>query len=293
MTTKMRIIILLIAFLQWNGSEMMAQRNDTIGQPLDEVQLRLLYEVKKVAQKGREEIILIDTMALNVGAKWSEYYDWHKVKLDSQRVALSDKTGGVSILNDEELNARLEAGAEVYNQPRKPETMRIYKERGTNKVVTIDYGPFDYAEGAQTYLYFEEMLPEMKWEISSDTTTILDYVCMKATTSFRGRTYDVWFTLDIPVNDGPWKLYGLPGMIMKAETRDGIFKFKAIGLESIKEWAIAFPTDRKLVQAKSLKQVNDYRANSRKAVQVIIKNGGRLQSYTTGNPVKYFDFEKE
>lgn len=253
MPRKKMIVIFLLTFLQCNCSEIIAQEKVATGRSLDEVNLRLLYEVKKVADNKNEKIIFIDTMALNVGAKWSEYYDWHKVRLDSLNNALSDMVGGVSILNDADLNARLEAGAEVYNQPRKAETMRIYKERGAHKITTIDYGPFDYAEGAQTYLYFEETIPEMTWKISSDTAIILDYPCMKATTAFRGRTYDVWFTLDIPVNDGPWKLYGLPGLIMKAETVDGLFQFRAIGLENVKDATITFPNDRKLVQAKNLK----------------------------------------
>lgn len=293
MTPKKMILFFLLSFLPWSCSEIMAQGNDATCQSLDEVQLRLLYEVKKVTDTHNEKIVLIDTMALNVGAKWSEYYDWHKAKLDSLSNALMDRTGGVSILDDGELSARLEAGAEVYQQPRKPETMRIYKERVTHKITTIDYGPFDYAEGAQTYLYIEETLPEMNWVISSDTTTILDYACMKATTTFRGRTYDVWFTPDIPVGEGPWKLYGLPGMIMKAETTDGLFQFRAIGLESIKDMTIAFPRDRKLVAAKSLKQIYDYRANRRKGAEVIIKDGSRLRSYNTSNPVKYLELETE
>jgi hypothetical protein len=44
---------------------------------------------------------------------------------------------------------------------------------------------------------------------------------MSATGVFGGRTYDVWFTPEIPVPLGPYKLGGLPGMILQAESRDG------------------------------------------------------------------------
>jgi hypothetical protein len=38
---------------------------------------------------------------------------------------------------------------------------------------------------------------------------------MKATTSFAGRNYEAWFTPEIPISDGPYKFYGLPGLIFK------------------------------------------------------------------------------
>lgn len=67
----------------------------------------------------------------------------------------------------------------------------------------------------KTYKYNEEM-PNMNWTIVSENTdTILGYVCGKATCEFRGRTYTAWYAPDIPVDDGPWKFHGLPGLILK------------------------------------------------------------------------------
>ena len=34
---------------------------------------------------------------------------------------------------------------------------------------------------------------------------------------FSGREWNVWFTEEIPVSLGPWKLNGLPGIILQAE----------------------------------------------------------------------------
>ncbi len=60
--------------------------------------------------------------------------------------------------------------------------------------------------------------------------TILNYQCHKAETTFRGRSYTAWFTIDIPINEGPWKLYGLPGLILKLEDNDLLFSYEAVGL---------------------------------------------------------------
>ncbi|CDF81156.1 conserved hypothetical protein [Formosa agariphila KMM 3901] len=59
--------------------------------------------------------------------------------------------------------------------------------------------------------------PKIKWDISSSVKdTILGHLCNKAVGDFRGRTYTAWYTQDIPVPFGPWKLHGLPGLILKS-----------------------------------------------------------------------------
>jgi len=54
------------------------------------------------------------------------------------------------------------------------------------------------------------------WEISTETKKIVRFSCTKATANFRGRSYVAWFTTDIPLPYGPWKLMGLPGLIIEA-----------------------------------------------------------------------------
>lgn len=61
-----------------------------------------------------------------------------------------------------------------------------------------------------------EALPEIPWKITGNQKTIGPYKCQEARGSFRGRTYSVWFTPDLPVPFGPWKLQGLPGLIVYA-----------------------------------------------------------------------------
>lgn len=66
-----------------------------------------------------------------------------------------------------------------------------------------------------------EDLPKIDWEIQPETKKIEQFHCIRAVGVFGGRTYDVWFTPDIPVSLGPYKLWGLPGMILEAKSRDG------------------------------------------------------------------------
>lgn len=61
----------------------------------------------------------------------------------------------------------------------------------------------------------EESIPVILWNISEETKKINQHDCNKATCSFRGRNYTVWFTTDIQTGFGPLKLNGLPGLILE------------------------------------------------------------------------------
>ena len=79
--------------------------------------------------------------------------------------------------------------------------------------------------------YYEDELKPQDWTILEDTMTILDYTCQKAICSWRGRDWVAWFASDIPINEGPWKFYGLPGLIMKLEDTELHYSFTMIGLQ--------------------------------------------------------------
>ena len=78
---------------------------------------------------------------------------------------------------------------------------------------------------------YHEPIYEMEWTIMEDSIkNILGFECIKAQTDYHGRTWKVWFSPEIPVHDGPWKLHGLPGMILNADGGDGfVIEAKEIG----------------------------------------------------------------
>lgn len=72
----------------------------------------------------------------------------------------------------------------------------------------------------------EDSLLTLPWAIqSNETRQIGKHKCLKAEVSTRGRTYTAWFTPEIPVPVGPWKLYGLPGLILEATDSTGEVTF--------------------------------------------------------------------
>ena len=85
--------------------------------------------------------------------------------------------------------------------------------------------------GGKTHEYVED-IADKGWNIEEGDTVILGYHCNKATCTFRGRTWTAWFTPEIPISEGPWKLDGLPGMILFAEETKHQFRFECIGIKN-------------------------------------------------------------
>lgn len=78
--------------------------------------------------------------------------------------------------------------------------------------------------------YVAEKTPEIDWKLEEETKKIGKFNAYKATGKFRGRAYTAWYILEIPLPYGPWKLQGLPGLIIEAHDKDKelYFYFKSI-----------------------------------------------------------------
>ena len=142
------------------------------------------------------------------------------------------------ILTKAEIDALREQGGGSYQELlSRGETAVLYKDRKKQKIIIID--------GTITEMYkCIDEVPPQSWELREDTMTILGYVSQKAETVFRGRSYVAWFAPDIPLQDGPWKLYGLPGLILQVVVDDGLFVFKAIGIQQLESFPIAMNKDQ-------------------------------------------------
>jgi GLPGLI family protein len=69
------------------------------------------------------------------------------------------------------------------------------------------------------------------WQLLDGDSIVCGYPCHKAVTTFRGRIWTVWYTLDLPYSDGPWKFCGLPGLVLYAYDSEDKFRFNCIGIE--------------------------------------------------------------
>lgn len=74
-------------------------------------------------------------------------------------------------------------------------------------------------------------LEAMTWKITGEQKKILDFVCQKAVMTEGEKTTIAWFTLQIPVSNGPDKYGQLPGMILGLELEEGKRTYMATKVE--------------------------------------------------------------
>ena len=87
----------------------------------------------------------------------------------------------------------------------------------------------------QNIAYNEDV--NFNWSILSDKVKIGTYTTQKATTEFGGRKWTAWFSTDIPFQDGPYKFYGLPGLIVKIEDDGGNYSWELKGNKKIENFS--------------------------------------------------------
>lgn len=82
-------------------------------------------------------------------------------------------------------------------------------------------------------IYLTKYTCKHVWKIYPEKTTIFGYNAQKAETNFGGRKWIAWFTNEIPINEGPYKFYGLPGLILDIKDSEDnfLFNIKALSKE--------------------------------------------------------------
>jgi len=78
---------------------------------------------------------------------------------------------------------------------------------------------------ANTYV-FKDSATQIGWKITKDTTNFLGIHCRKASANFKGRNWTAWYATELPFASGPWKLNGLPGLIISAYDEKHEVEFK-------------------------------------------------------------------
>lgn len=173
----------------------------------------------------------------------------------------------------------------------------IYNENGKVSIVGNN--------GNQSYL-IKEASEKIDWKIDKETKTLLGYTCQKATGICKGRKYTAWFTTDIPAGFGPWKLQGLPGLILEAYDDRHFIKFTCTKLvtegnfQNIK--SINIPTDAISTTKKEYEQMKKAQAegfnmlgnDSGITVDKVTSNGGNSNAgpkkkFTLNYPLELTD----
>lgn len=94
----------------------------------------------------------------------------------------------------------------------------------------------------------EKPFNDLNWKIDKETKKIANLDCQKATTNYMGRDYIAWFTSSLSFRAGPWKLHGLPGLIITAYDKTGRIRFDFKGFEQVKNPKEETIWDKKITQ---------------------------------------------
>jgi len=115
----------------------------------------------------------------------------------------------------------------------------VYKNMPNKGLVTAMHWPYWITTKDSINHLFD-------WQLVEGDSIVCGYPCHKAQTTFRGRTWTAWYTLDLPYNDGPWKLCGLPGLILHAQDSTRQFIFDCTSIEKGDGHTSSFPASKRI-----------------------------------------------
>jgi GLPGLI family protein len=133
-----------------------------------------------------------------------------------------------------------------YDQTFDPDTnIQVYTDQSKSLMIAREF-----SFNGQPFNLIDSLYP-MQWEIGNETKYIDSFSCTRATCYFRGRNYEAWFSPDIPVPLGPWKMGGLPGLILDLKDED---ENMLISLKHIRygNYAIQIPADSRYSMAEHI-----------------------------------------
>ena len=115
----------------------------------------------------------------------------------------------------------------------------VYKNMPNKGLVTAMHWPYWITTQDSINHLFD-------WQLVEGDSIVCGYPCHKAQTTFRGRTWTAWYTLDLVYNDGPWKLCGLPGLILHAQDSTRQFIFDCTSIEKGDGHTFSFPASKRI-----------------------------------------------
>lgn len=80
-------------------------------------------------------------------------------------------------------------------------------------------------------VYKIKELGKLNWELKPETKKISTYLCRKAILKYKGRTWEAWYTEDLPIQAGPYIFRNLPGLIVYMEDSTGSYKFSLYSIK--------------------------------------------------------------
>ena len=176
-------------------------------------QQKFTYKFISQSDSVQKKKPLEELVALVVSKDGSVFYSEDRVKSDSILKAKVQAARNSGSFNLDMRGTKMGRFAVVINKQ-----YPSYKTTFKNKI------------GMTTYEFDETRKPE--WKITSEKKKIGEFSAQKATTNYLGREWEAWFTTDLPIQDGPYVFYGLPGLIVQIADKDQDYTFTLEGVKN-------------------------------------------------------------
>ncbi|MCS3533142.1 GLPGLI family protein [Chryseobacterium sp. JUb7] len=178
---------------------------------------RFIYEYRFIPDSTDVQNVKNEVMYLDVDKKGSKFYSFDRA--DSEKKAMEDAQKSEGFGKATELKGEVSTVVEKSY----PSYSTVFFNRLNNDI--------------NMYKVTDDR--KLNWKILPEKEKIGEFTAQKASLDFGGRKWTAWFTTDIPIQDGPYKFKGLPGMIIKVsdQTNSHVFELKGIKkLSSDQSW---------------------------------------------------------
>lgn len=211
---------------------------------------RFIYEYKFAPDKTKKDSLINNYMYLESDGMQSNFISETKFKIDSIKNSSND------------MGEIMKAG-------------RMDKNLHYN--ITKDYKKNDIVYHTKfTTINFRILENERpNWKIFDELLKVGNYECQKAETFYKGRKWTAYFTKAIPINDGPYKFSGLPGLIVKIFSEDNSHQFSLIQLKRIQNSKIQnIKNERTITNTQYQEYLKNYRPTISDIAAVSVDSNG-------------------
>ncbi|WP_291069194.1 MULTISPECIES: GLPGLI family protein [unclassified Empedobacter] len=158
----------------------------------------ITYDYKVVRNIKNPEKAKAGLALLQIGKRYNKFVDYNRIGSDS----IDEKHSHLGTVNANDINISM---AQRFKSAFRYQII-IDKEKDQ-----LTFADKIYHDS----FFYKETLPKLDWKLLNDTKQILNYTAKKATVNYGGRKWTAWYTDEIPMNAGPYKFYGLPGLILE------------------------------------------------------------------------------
>ena len=175
---------------------------------------RFIYEYKFISDSTKIDDVKTEMMFLDTTKDGSKYYSYTVFNSDSiMKVDLEKQLAATGSIN---VKLDMQKGSVRYS------VTKTYPDYKINLHRRLGMDAYNISDDRK-----------INWKILSDKEKIGEWNAQKAEADFAGRHWIAWFSTEIPIQDGPYKFRGLPGLIVKIEDKTGSHKMELKGIKNI------------------------------------------------------------